>query len=103
VGFTPREVAARNQPFDLRTLDFGATMRGTLDGSARDKHVRGVIRVVCEPDGGRLLGAVALGPRAADALAPIAIGIGLGAKANDLASIFLASPTAGEVATAALR
>jgi pyruvate/2-oxoglutarate dehydrogenase complex dihydrolipoamide dehydrogenase (E3) component len=103
VGLSPRETAARGAPFDLRTLDFGASLRGVLDGVGRDLHARGVIRVACEPDGGRLLGATAIGPRAAEALAPIAVALRFGATANDLASVFLASPTTGEVATAALR
>ncbi len=103
VGLTPREVASRGRPFDLRTLDFGASLRGAFDGIGTDPHARGVIRIACEPDGGLLLGATAIGPRAAEVLAPIAVALQLGATANALAHLFLASPTASEVATAALR
>lgn len=103
VGLSPREAASRGVPFDLRTLDFGASLRGTFDGVGRDPHARGVIRVACEPEGGRLLGATAIGPRAAEVLAPIAVSLRLGATAQDLAHVFLATPTAGEIATAALR
>jgi len=104
VGLSPREAMARGGEVDLRTHDFGgSSLRATFDGSGIDPHARGMLRVVCEPDGGKLLGATAIGPHAAEVLGPIAIAMRLGANARDLAHVFLASPTYGEIATAALR
>lgn len=103
VGLSPREVAARGGEYDLRTHDFGASLRATFDGVGSDPHARGVIRVVSEPDGGKLLGATAIGPHAAEVLAPIAVAIGLGASARDLAHVFLPAPSYSEIATQAIR
>jgi pyruvate/2-oxoglutarate dehydrogenase complex dihydrolipoamide dehydrogenase (E3) component len=103
VGASPRETAARGGEFDLRTHDFGGSLRATFDGVGREPHARGVVRVVSEPDGGKLLGATAIGPHAAEVLAPIAVAIGLGASARDLAHVFLPAPSYGEIATQSLR
>ena len=103
VGASPREVAARGGQYDLRTHDFSGSLRASFDGVGREPHARGVIRVVCEPDDGKLLGATAIGPHAAEVLTPIAVALRLGATARDLAHVFLASPTYGEIATQALR
>lgn len=103
VGISPREIAARGGDFDLRTHDFGGSLRAAFDGVGADPHARGVIRVVSEPEGGKLLGATAIGPHAAEVLAPIAVAIRLGASARELAHVFLPAPSYGEIATQALR
>lgn len=103
VGLSPRDVSARGGDFDLRTHDFGGSLRASFDGVGRDLHARGVVRIVSEPDGGRLLGATAIGPRAAEVLAPVAVALRLGASARDLAHVFLPAPSYGEIATQALR
>ncbi len=103
VGASPREVAARGAEFDLRTLDFGGSLRATFDGAGRDPHARGTIRVACEPDGGKLLGATAIGPHAAEVLGPIAVAMRVGASARELAHVFLPAPSYAEIATQALR
>ncbi len=103
VGLSPREALARGVEVDLRTHDFGGSLRATFDGVGTDPHARGVLRVVCESDGGRILGAAAIGPHAAEVLGPIAVAMRLGGSARDLAHVFLASPTYAEIATSALR
>jgi dihydrolipoamide dehydrogenase len=103
VGASPREVAARGAQYDLRTHDFANSLRATFDGVGREPHARGVIRIVCEPDDGKLLGATAIGPHAAEVLAPIAVALRLGATAKQLAHVFVAAPTYGEIAGHALR
>lgn len=103
VGLSPRESVSRGGDFDLRTHDFQGSLRATFDGVGTDPHARGVIRIVSEPDGGKLLGATAIGPHAAEVLAPIAVAIRLGASARDLAHVFLPAPSYGEIATKALR
>jgi dihydrolipoamide dehydrogenase len=103
VGLSPMQASARGKPFDLRTHDFGVSLRATFDGVGSDPHARGVLRVVSEPDGGALLGATAIGPHAADVLAPIATAIRLGATARSLSHVFLATPSYGEIGPGALR
>ena len=103
VGLSPREALGRGGELDLRTHDFGGSLRATFDGVGRDKHARGIVRVVSEPEGGKLLGATAIGPHAAEVLGPIAVAIRLGASARDLAHVFLPAPGYGEIATQALR
>jgi dihydrolipoamide dehydrogenase len=103
VGLSPREAIARGVEVDLRTHDFGGSLRATFDGVGTDPHARGMLRVVCESDGGGILGAAAIGPHAAEVLGPIAVAMRLGGSARDLAHVFLASPSYGEIATSALR
>lgn len=55
-------------------------------------------------DGGRkIIGAVAVGPHAADVLAPVAVAIQLNATLDDIAPVFAAHPTLSELALAAAR
>ncbi|MFO0683107.1 MAG: NAD(P)/FAD-dependent oxidoreductase [Sandaracinus sp.] len=103
VGLSPGGATRRGVPYDLLTSDFASSLRATFDGAGRDPHARGLLRVVTEPEGGKILGATAIGPHAAEVLAPIAVALRLGARARDLAHVFLPSPSYGEIATAALR
>jgi len=52
---------------------------------------------------GRLVGGLAVGPHAADALAPVAVAIQLHAKLSDLASLYGAHPTISELPFMAMR
>ncbi len=103
VGLSPAAATRRGAPFDLLTGDFASSLRATFDGVGREPHARGVIRVVTEPEGGAILGASAIGPHAGEVLAPIAVALRLGARAHDLAHVFLPAPSYGEIATAAVR
>lgn len=103
VGLSPAGATRRGLPFDLLTHDFASSLRASFDGVGRDPHARGVLRVVTEPEGGKILGATAVGPHAGEVLAPIAVALRLGARARDLAHVFLPAPSYGEIATAALR
>jgi pyruvate/2-oxoglutarate dehydrogenase complex dihydrolipoamide dehydrogenase (E3) component len=54
-------------------------------------------------DDRRLLGGVAVGPRAADVLAPVAMAIHMSAALDDLAAVYSAHPTISELAFTAAR
>jgi dihydrolipoamide dehydrogenase len=63
----------------------------------------GFLKLVADDGDGRLLGACAAGAHAGDMLAPVALGIRLGARVEDLAAVFAAYPGLGELPFAAAR
>ena len=63
----------------------------------------GFVKLVIEADGGVVLGASAVGAHAADVLAPLALGLRLKVKLDDLAASFAAHPGLAESAYAAAR
>jgi len=62
-----------------------------------------VLLLSFDPRSQRVLGAAAVGPHAADTLAPIALAVQQQLAISDLAAVFAANPTMGEVAFAAAR
>ncbi len=102
VGTTPEEAMRRAAPFEVRVASYESSTRGALEGAGFDRHARGTLKVVLDAEE-RIIGATAIGPGAADALAPLATGIHLGARADLLADLFLAEPTLSSLATEALR
>lgn len=63
----------------------------------------GWIELTYEPASGQLFGAVAVGPHAADVLAPVALALQLGASLEHLAPVFAAHPAITELAFVAAR
>lgn len=63
----------------------------------------GWLELTYEPAGGRVRGAVAVGPHAADLLAPVALAIELGATMEQLGAVFGAHPASSELAFIAAR
>ena len=63
----------------------------------------GFLELVYEAGNGRLMGGVAVGPHAADVLAPVAVALQMGATISDLAASGPAHPTIGELAFIAAR
>ena len=66
-------------------------------------ETEGFVNLVVDAKDGTLLGANAVGPHAADMLAPLALGIRLDARLDDLAALFPAHPSLGELVFAATR
>jgi dihydrolipoamide dehydrogenase len=62
----------------------------------------GFLELYYEKDG-RLLGAVAVGPQAADVLSPVAVAIKLGGRLDDLADLYAAYPSLSELPFIAAR
>jgi pyruvate/2-oxoglutarate dehydrogenase complex dihydrolipoamide dehydrogenase (E3) component len=80
-------------------LPFSATLTGQLHPERE-----GFVRLAYEGgENGRLLGAAAFGPQAADALAPVAVAIQAGLTVGELAALYAAHPTGGEIAFNAAR
>jgi dihydrolipoamide dehydrogenase len=66
-------------------------------------HGEGFLTLAYDASSGQVRGAVAVGPHAADALAPVALALRLGGGVADLAAYAPAYPTVGELATIAAR
>lgn len=79
-------------------LPNGANLKAVLSGDTG-----GFVKLVIDAAGGAVLGASAVGAHAADVLAPLALGIRLHARLDDLASSFAAHPGLAESLYAAAR
>ena len=102
VGMTPEEGARRGRSFEVCAVGFDASLRGMLDGAGTDKHARGILKVVFGDDG-TVLGGIAIGRGAVEALTPVATALHLGAKREQLRGLFLASPSLSEMGLEAFR
>jgi dihydrolipoamide dehydrogenase len=103
IGLTPHRAYANRMTIDLRTISFDESVKGWLHGVGVVPHVRGTMRLVIDSENERILGATAIGPRAAEALAPVAVAIRCGATLEMLATSGMAAPTFGELPGAASR
>lgn len=63
----------------------------------------GFVELAYDPWGGQMRGGIAVGPHAADILAPIALAVQTGASLEDLAATFGANPTISELIFGAAR
>lgn len=61
------------------------------------------VKLAYAEENGRLTGAVAIGPHAADVLAPVMVALHAGLAVSDLAALYAAHPTLSELAFAAAR
>lgn len=102
VGVSPEEAMRRALPFEVRVASYESSVRGVLAGAGFDHHARGTVKVVLDVEG-RVLGATAIGPGASEVLAPLAVAIHLGARADALTTLFLAEPSLTSLALEALR
>lgn len=66
-------------------------------------HSEGFVKLAYDEENGRLLGGAAVGPHAADMLAPVAVAIQAGTTIQAFGNIFAAHPTMSELAFAAAR
>lgn len=103
IGASAEEAATTGEPFRIRTASFAESLRGALEGVGFDRHQKGTLRVLVASETDAILGASAIGPRASEVLAPVGIAMRLGIPAQKLATVFLASPTLGELVPSALR
>ncbi len=103
VGLTPHRAFTNRMTIDLHTISFDESVNGWLHGVGVLPHARGTMRLVIDPDSERILGATAIGPHAAEALAPVAVAIRCRATLEMLATSGMATPTFGELAGAASR
>lgn len=73
-------------------IEYDASLKGQLAGS------EGFVVLTHDEDSRRLAGAVAVGPHAADVLAPVAVALALEATVDQLAEVYVAHPTYSELA-----
>jgi pyruvate/2-oxoglutarate dehydrogenase complex dihydrolipoamide dehydrogenase (E3) component len=102
VGLSPAEAVRHGRASRVATIALGDTLRGALEGIGLDRHRPGLLRIALSDDD-RVVGATAVGPRAAELLAPLALAIRSGVPGKELASTFFASPTLSEAIGTALR
>jgi dihydrolipoamide dehydrogenase len=98
VGLTEDEAQERGHPIWVLRRDYEASLKAMLLD-----ETEGFVTLVTDARDGTLLGANAVGTHAADMLAPIALGIRLGARLEDLATLFPAHPGLGELVFATAR
>ncbi|MCX7807964.1 MAG: NAD(P)/FAD-dependent oxidoreductase [Deltaproteobacteria bacterium] len=102
VGLTPRQAFTKGIDFEVRRNPLQLSPRQLIEHLGEVTNIEGEVAIVVDHQG-QILGATAVGERAADILAPIATGIHLGAHLKDLESLFLAEPTLSAFAFALLR
>ncbi len=101
VGVSPEGAVGREVV--LHTLRGEETLTGLLDGIGEKDDRKGFVRVVCGSEDGRILGASALGPGAAEAVSSVALLLGLELTDTQLAEASALSPTALDTIVRAVR
>ena len=91
VGLTEAQARSTGLNIKVSQFQFSANPRARILG-----ETEGVVRLICESESGRVLGAHILGPRATDLIAEGALAVQLGATADDLAWTTHAHPTLPE-------
>lgn len=98
VGLTSQEAKEKGIPVEEGPFPFSASGKALALG-----QVEGQVRLLCEPESGRLLGLHLMGPGASDLVAEGALAIQLGATARDIAETIHAHPTLPEAVAEAAR
>jgi pyruvate/2-oxoglutarate dehydrogenase complex dihydrolipoamide dehydrogenase (E3) component len=98
VGLSLAGAATGGRSIRQLQLGYDASLKATLIG-----ETEGFVRLLADAGDGTLLGAIAVGAHAADILAPVALGLRLGARVDDMAALFSAHPGIGELTFAAAR
>ena len=91
VGLTETEARHLGMEVVVSQFAFSANPKARIMG-----ETEGIVRLVCEPGGGRLLGVHILGPHATDLIAEGALAVQMGLTAEDLAWTTHAHPTLPE-------
>jgi len=91
VGLTEAQARQRGTEVKVAQFPFSANPRAQILG-----ETDGLVKLVCDADGGAVLGVHLMGPHATDLIAEGALAIQLGATADDLARTTHAHPTLPE-------
>lgn len=91
VGLTQGEARARKLKVKVTKFPFSANPKAQILG-----ETEGLIQMVCEEDGGRVLGVQMMGPHVTDLIAEAALAVALGATADEVAWTTHAHPTLPE-------
>ena len=91
VGITEKEVKESGIPHKVSKFPFAACGRAvTMD------ETKGMVKMICNAENGRVLGMHIMGPRASDLIVEGVLAIQLGATAKDIAHTIHAHPTLPE-------
>ncbi len=91
VGITEKEVKESGIPHKVSKFPFAACGRAvTMD------ETKGMVKMICDAENGRVLGMHIMGPRASDLIVEGVLAIQLGATAKDIAHTIHAHPTLPE-------
>ncbi len=98
VGLTSQEAKERGMEVEVGTFPFSASGKALAQGEAE-----GQVRLLCEPDGGKVLGVHVMGPGASDLIAEGALAVQLGVTAKEITETIHAHPTLPEAVAEAAR
>ena len=90
-GLTEDAAAAAGVPHEVAHVRFNGNSKAVVEGEAD-----GFVRIVCEPDGGRVLGASLLGPHVTELVHELALAVHSGRSLRDVADTIHAHPTLAE-------
>ncbi|MEZ5125905.1 MAG: dihydrolipoyl dehydrogenase [Thermoleophilia bacterium] len=100
-GMSEERAATENVPITIAHVRLNSNSKAVIEGNAD-----GFVRIVCEAESGRILGASVLGPHAAELIHELALATHAGLTLESLAGTIHAHPTLseaiGEAANAAL-
>ncbi|MCP5363752.1 MAG: NAD(P)/FAD-dependent oxidoreductase [Hyphomicrobiales bacterium] len=98
VGLTEADAAREKIAVQIHRGSYAAALKPHLSGDTA-----GFVKILAAPGSSRILGAGAVGDRAAELLAPVAVAIAAKQPLSTLADIFLAYPSLSEVVGLAAR
>jgi dihydrolipoamide dehydrogenase len=90
-GLTEDRAAAEGRAVDVAHVRFNGNSKAVIEGEND-----GYVRIVCEPDGGRVLGASLVGPRVTELVHELALAARAGLALADVAATIHAHPTLAE-------
>jgi dihydrolipoamide dehydrogenase len=90
-GLTEDRAKAEGVAHDVAQVRFNGNSKAVCDGDAD-----GFVRVVCEPGGGRVLGASLIGPHVSELVHELALAVRSGLTLADVAATIHAHPTLSE-------
>ena len=90
-GLTEDRAAGEGRAVDVAHVRFNGNSKAVIEGEND-----GYVRIVCEPDGGRVLGASLVGPRVTELVHELALAARAGLALADVAATIHAHPTLAE-------
>jgi dihydrolipoamide dehydrogenase len=98
VGLTEATATAAGLNFEVHRTTYDQALKPRLAATSE-----GFVKVLVDPEGGRILGGACFGDRAAEVLSSVCVAIAGGMTRTHLCALFLAHPTLGELVTVASR
>jgi dihydrolipoamide dehydrogenase len=90
-GLTEERAAEQGVAVEVASVRFNGNSKAVVEGDAD-----GFVRIVCEPGGGRVLGASLIGPHATELVHELALAVRAGLSLGDIAATIHAHPTLSE-------